>query len=136
MIRKGTNIVTPENGPAPAGGSGRCFYCERPIGKEHKDDCPCRTRTVVLKYTYTIVVDVPQSWSASEIERHRNESSWCADNSLRDLQVMAGGEGECLCGHFHAKFLREATPEEDADIARKEQDSQMADEIEATAEFN
>jgi len=41
-------------------------------------------------------VDVPSRWGKENIEFHRNEGSWCADNGLDELQELAEKKG-CLC---------------------------------------
>jgi hypothetical protein len=113
MIHEQSNSVTLENGPRPAGQPDRCFYCERLVGMEHKPGCVLRTRSVVMRYEYTVVIDVPQDWAMDDIESHRNNSTWCADNSVEDVAAMMRDDG-CLCDGFRATYVREATAEDEA----------------------
>jgi hypothetical protein len=84
-------------------------------------------RRVRLRYIIEVDVDVPHSWTAADIEQHRNDSSWCADNAIDDIDRhtshLAEGEEaeftECLCSRFRAEFvavlvdtpIRDLTPE-------------------------
>lgn len=118
MIKQDTFKVTFENGVRPAGKQNECFYCHKGIGHFHKEDCVCRRKTIVLDYTYRMVVTVPVDWDQSQIEFHRNEGSWCADNSLRELLKSfkyMKKRGYCQCGFdkFEMKFIREATEEDE-----------------------
>lgn len=111
MERPVTHTVTPENGPRPAGKPTECFYCQRPLGEPHRLDCVCRKRTVVMRYSFDVTIEVPSDWDTEQIEFHRNESSWCADNALRDLEV--GAPDGCWCHRFTAVYLREANEADD-----------------------
>jgi len=68
----------------------------------------CRKRTVVIRYTIEVTTDVPESWTPEDIEFHRNESSWCANNIVAELEAAY-----CLCNRTTAQYLREATPEDE-----------------------
>jgi hypothetical protein len=125
VIREATKLCTPERGPRPAGRPDECFYCRVKLGEEHKLDCVMRQRTIVARYEYEVVVVVPEHWTAENFEFHRNESTSCADNTLRELKTNAERRAElakdpepfpysgCFCFHFKAKYLREATDGED-----------------------
>lgn len=78
------------------GKSGKCFYCREEIGKPHKQTCVLLKKKVKVKATIEYEVDVPASWDVDQIEFHRNEGSWCADNMLDELEKLAKDEG-CLC---------------------------------------
>src|SRR5262245_5662300 len=88
----------------PAGKPEECYYCKQKIGTPHGSRCVCVTKRVRLRYSYEVKVDIPHFWTVDDIEFHRNESSWCADNSLDDLEKMKGQHG-CLCHVFSAEFL-------------------------------
>lgn len=107
-----TYPVTATYGPRPAGKPDECFYCHEKVGGEHKPGCVLRQRTVVLRYSYEVVVPVPEDWNADMITFHRNESSWCADNSAIDINRRRS-EG-CWCQEFSAEFVGEATAEEES----------------------
>lgn len=111
MLLEHTNKVTPENGPRPAGKPDECFYCAEPLGADHKPDCVCRLKVVMVEVTMTIPRLVPASWDAGMVDFHLNDSSWCADNIEGDLaRYMAakGADAPCMCGRFSGKFLRDA----------------------------
>ena len=115
MIIAQTNIVTPENGPRPAGGPDHCFYCGEPLGAEHKPDCVCRKKVVMVEVTITFPRVIPQGWDIEKNEFHMNESSSCQDNLIDfdlDRFRAASGEGFCLCGLIKARHLRDATSDD------------------------
>lgn len=93
-----------DDGIRPAGKSDVCFYCNQKVGEPHGRDCVVVTKTVKLRYSFKIEVDVPHFWEKSDIEFHRNEGTWCADNALSDISDFAKKHG-CLCDVFEAKFL-------------------------------
>ena len=105
-----THMVTLKNGPRPAGPPDKCFYCGMDIGEEHAVECVCRTRSVVMRHEFEVTVDVPDSWSAEDIEFHYNQSSWCAGDAIAEIER----HGDCLCGIFTSKYLREATENDEA----------------------
>jgi hypothetical protein len=48
-------------------------------------------------------VDVPVSWSKEQVRIHRNQSSWCANNALDELEQIEkklGRTGQCFCGRM------------------------------------
>lgn len=107
----GPKLSRPEDA-APAGKPDECFYCQRPFGEAHGDECVIPQRTVVLRYTVTVVQSVPSNWTPHDIEFHRNESSWCADNLVGDLEGR-NREGRCLCNQVSAEFIREASADDE-----------------------
>lgn len=112
-MRQSSCLVTVENGPRPAGKPDECFYCQRKLGEEHLSRCVLRSRTVVVRVTIEMVRQVPDDWTAEDIEFHINDSSWCADNIVDDLtRFTERGEG-CLCRHLSAEYVREATAEDE-----------------------
>jgi hypothetical protein len=97
----------------PARPDGTCFYCRQPLGSEHKPDCVIASRTVVLKAQMEVVVSVPRDWTAEQIEFHRNDSSWCGDNLLREMGAWAASDKDhCACATLKMSFVREATAED------------------------
>lgn len=119
MMLQHTNTVTPENGPRPAGMPDRCFYCGEPVGAEHKTDCVCRVKVVMVEVTMTVPRVVPASWDAGMVDFHMNDGAWCADNITTDLNRYMEARGEdspCLCNTFHSKFLRDATDDDLQDV--------------------
>jgi hypothetical protein len=109
-----THLVTPENGPAPAGRPDECYHCHEKVGKPHAPTCAHRRRTVVVRAVVEYVVTVTEHWDPSDVEFHRNESSWCCDNLLSELGAIAEARG-CLCtpGIVRTEFVREATAEDE-----------------------
>ena len=98
-------VIKNDNGIRPAGKPDECFYCNQKVGTPHKEDCVCVYKKVKIKYTYEIEIEVPFDWDKEQIEFHRNEGSWCADNSIRELEEIAEQENSCLCGCFQADVL-------------------------------
>lgn len=119
MIHPETHQVTAENGPRPAGRDDECFYCHQPIGMNHAPDCVCRKRTIKLKLTTEVVIDVPEYWDESNINFYYNESSHCTDNVLHRLVKRYGldtdelSEHECSCFVSNIEFVGEADEEDD-----------------------
>lgn len=82
----------------PAGkGSGHCFYCPSKIGKPHAKDCVLYTKTVTIRMIIEYPIEVPNAWDKDRIEFHRNESSWCVNNAIDELQELDKENG-CFCG--------------------------------------
>ena len=111
-------LVTPENGPRPAGPPDRCFYCGAAIGSQHAESCVIRKRTVVVRATVEYVVTVPEDWDAHMIEFHRNDGSWCAGNGLSEIGRLAeyldrDDAPECGCSLATWEYVREASPEDE-----------------------
>ena len=46
------------------------MFCNSLIGDEHEYECVIRTRQVVLSFNF--IYDMPESWSAGDIEWHLN----------------------------------------------------------------
>jgi hypothetical protein len=70
----------------------------------------------VLRYSYDVVVSVPEHWTEEHINFHRNDSTWCADNSLGNIKAYTAAlerDGQCWCARFGSKYLREASADED-----------------------
>lgn len=86
MYHPETYTVTKDNGPRPAGKPDRCFYCERRIGAEHKENCVLRIKTVVIKATIEYTVSVPAHWTAEDVRFNRNQSSRCASNIIEEMK--------------------------------------------------
>lgn len=42
-------------------------------------------------------VEYPPEFDAYDVDFHRNESSWCADNALKELKAIVDGSSSCLC---------------------------------------
>lgn len=99
-------FVVTEKAMRPASDKRRCFYCQQEIGAEHKDDCVLINRKVRIRMTVEYDIEVPAHWDANQIEFHRNEGSWCADNALKELED-AFGENGCMCGAAKFEFVGE-----------------------------
>ena len=101
------SFMVTEFAQRPARMDGTCFYCHQPIGSKHNDDCVLVMKTVVIRMTVVYEVDVPNHWDEDSIEFHRNESSWCASNAIRELDERFGGGDECMCCRAEFEFVRE-----------------------------
>lgn len=110
------NWIVEDSDARPAGAPGECFYCRQPVGHEHKKGCVVRTRTVVMEVTITLVREVPEDWDTELIEFTWNEGSWCASNIVDDLAKIAENDDRCLCGQFAARYVREATSEDEIEL--------------------
>ena len=108
-----------ESDQRPARMDGTCFYCQVPIGSEHRYQCVLLQRKVKLRYSFEIEVEVPHAWDPHGIWFHRNEGSWCADNALDELkrltEIPEGEEcspsGGCLCNIFKCEVMEFPTAE-------------------------
>jgi len=96
-------IVT-EKAQRPARMDGTCFYCSSKIGEAHKNDCILIQKTVKVRAVIDYEIQVPADWGKYQIEFHRNESSWCADNALEEMKAYGEAHG-CLCGHIKYECL-------------------------------
>lgn len=98
-------IVTVE-ATRPAGLPDRCFYCKRLLGTTHDDDCGLIKRKVRVRMTVEYDVAVPADWGREQVEFHRNDGTWCADNALDELAAEAERNG-CLCPNTRFEYLRD-----------------------------
>lgn len=101
-----------DKGIRPAGSQENCFYCGAEKGTQHRDGCTMRVRTVVVRVSFDYIREVPEDWDTHLIEFHLNESSSCADNILAEIDSQSERRG-CACGMQEAKYLREATSEDE-----------------------
>lgn len=91
---------------------GQCFYCHQPIGSFHGDECVLIEKQVQVDLKLRYCVMVPAHWTAGDVEFHRNEGSWCADNLVEELQKIRdqGNEvDECLCNDAKFTFVGESS---------------------------
>lgn len=88
----------------PTTGPRGCDHCRARAGTPHAAGCVVVKKRVRLRYTYEVEVDVPHDWDREMIEFHRNDGTWCADNSLDEL-AESQADGHCLCGRFRAEFV-------------------------------
>jgi hypothetical protein len=106
-------VQVDDDGIRPAGQPDQCFYCRSRVGEPHGLQCVIVQKTVRVRYTFEIDVQVPHHWTKEQFEFHRNDSTWCADNGLDDLRENIVQErisdratvGTCLCEGFHAEWL-------------------------------
>jgi hypothetical protein len=92
----------------PASPVRQCFYCHQPIGKEHKFECVLVSKRVRVKAIIEYEIDVPAHWSKEDVEFSRNESSWCADNIVGDLErhiQKMNERGFCMCDDVYVSLL-------------------------------
>ena len=85
-----------------------CFYCQQPIGGYHRKDCILIRKKVLVKATILYEIEVPKDWDKQQIEFHRNDSTWCADNMLEELKKL-GAKECCLCGNTNFKYIKQAS---------------------------
>ena len=92
----------------PARLDGTCFYCHVPMGGEHEKGCVIRQRTVDVELTVRFPISVPEDWDEESINFHRNESTWCADNIIPELE-REGKRVGCLCRATTIRYLGESS---------------------------
>lgn len=109
---KRDNWKVGEYGTRPAGSPNHCFYCGVERGGTHEKECVIRNRTIVMEMKVEMVIEVPEKWDKDMCEFHKNESSWCASNILRELERMDDKMG-CLCLPTEFSYVREATKEDE-----------------------
>lgn len=112
-----TNWTVGEYSTRPNGKDCECFYCHAKVGEQHKEDCVIRSRTVNIDFTVHIVMDVPESWDEDQINWHYNEGTWCASNLLSILEDREDTD-MCLCDITEAKYVGEATEEDEKRFGR------------------
>ncbi len=113
---KRNNWEVTEDSIRPAGNKDECFYCHSKIGEQHKPDCVIRNRTVLVKVSFEVLLDVPESWDSNSIEfMYSGEGSYCGDNVLDILERQAERAG-CLCDVIETKYIREATEEDEEEF--------------------
>lgn len=105
----------------PFGPPGRCFYCDVKVGQQHKPDCVIRSRTVVVQATVELTIDVPEGWTQDDVNFRYNESSWCANNLVEELQAMLKRkkkhDGRCMCSQVRVDYIREAVDADESTSA-------------------
>lgn len=104
MTQEALYIVT-EKAERPNGRKGLCFYCGRKVGESHAFDCVLISKKVRLRMTVEYEVRVPAHWDKDRVEFHRNESSWCADNAVAELQELLSDDSCTLCGCTEFEML-------------------------------
>jgi len=112
-----TDRIVKARDVAPLGPPGHCTWCFAPIGSEHEPTCAVPQRTVVVRVSVEMVISVPDSWTADQIEFHRNEGSWCCDNwrdELNGLMDRLESASLCSCGLISTAFVRDATADDEA----------------------
>lgn len=86
--------------------SGVCLYCQEKIGTPHKWECVIPQKWVLVRMTVDMPMQFPRSWDKDNIEFKLNESSWCADNIVDDLQTLVDN-GLDLCNITGFEYLRD-----------------------------
>lgn len=104
-IPKGWPDVHPQDdGIRPAGLPDECFYCGQKVGRPHIFDCVVVTKKVKIRYSIEVEEEVPHYWSDERVKDHREESSWCGNNLISVLELLAKEKG-CLCGEITADVV-------------------------------
>jgi len=100
----------------PGASKTKCGYCNSHIGEDHEEECVCWDRTVVVDFTFRVIVRKPVSWDVDSINFHLNDSSWCADNAVSHLKYLYDSDNmkdKCACDCFTGQYVREATEEDE-----------------------
>lgn len=93
-----------DDGIRPAGPPDECFYCRRKVGEPHGAECVIVTKRVRVRYIFEIDIDVPHFWDEHTLLFHRNDSTWCADNAIAQIEDSAPEPG-CLCNAFTCEYV-------------------------------
>ena len=112
---KRTDWIVGEYGIRPYGKNDACFYCKAKVGEQHKEECVIRERTVNVDFVIHAVMSVPETWDEDQINWHYNEGTWCASNLLRIL-ANRDDDDRCLCSITEAKYIGEATQEDEEEF--------------------
>lgn len=110
-MKKNSWLVVQED-IVPADPPDKCVYCGQPIGVEHRADCVCRERTVVVELRAQFIQKIPECWDKEMFYFAQNESRWCLNNALYELDDLAEYAG-CLCPFGEISYIREATEEDE-----------------------
>jgi hypothetical protein len=107
-------VAINDDGIRPAGPPNECLYCRRTVGQPHGPECVIVEKRVKVRYLFEIDISVPHHWSKSNVEFHRNQGTWCADNAIAELQALTSQEdkngvsfGPCLCGVFTYEYVQD-----------------------------
>lgn len=63
-----------------------------------------------VRFVFELEKEFPSDWDDSLIEFHMNESSWCVNNAIDDLESYAlklEEQGYCLCASFKGELVKE-----------------------------
>ncbi len=82
-----------------------CFYCQRPIGELHKEDCVLINKKAIIKATIEYEIEIPAFWEKETVESHRTNTSWCSSNIIAELEELEKKNG-CLCGLVKFECLK------------------------------
>lgn len=88
----------------PGSDAHACFYCHEDVGGKHLETCVLINKRVQLKMTINYPAQVPASWDKDQINFHRNDSSWCSDNALDELQDLTDDDN-CLCRYTAFEWI-------------------------------
>jgi hypothetical protein len=61
-------------------------------------DTPTTKQKFKVRLTVEYEVEYPNDFDKYDVEFHRNESSWCAGNALKELEAIKNGTSSCICG--------------------------------------
>ena len=102
--------IVERGGPGTRQDPYQCLYCQSRTGDPHGPECVVVSKRVRVRYSFDLEIKVPHHWTSYQIEFHRNDSSWCADNAIRELTDQANGP-RCLCHGFSCEFLTTVSDE-------------------------
>ena len=94
-----------------------CFYCRQAV-PNHSAECTVPQRTVVVEMTIQYVISVPANWDKDTIEFHRNDSSFCSSNDIKQIhEESTRFPNMCTtCRRVDVTYLREATEKDHEDL--------------------
>jgi len=94
-----------------------CLYCRMPV-PNHSAECTIPRRTVVLEMKIKFVATVPANWDKEMIEFHRNDSSYCSSNDIRQIYEESEKDPDicATCQRTSVTFVREASEQDHEDL--------------------
>lgn len=60
----------------------------------------------IIELTIKLPMDFPEDWDDDMIEFHLNESSWCMDNIIDELQKYSEANG-CICNICEGRVIKD-----------------------------
>ncbi len=98
------DFIVTKKAMRPASDKSQCFYCRADIGSTHKKYCVLITKKITVKMIVEYQIDVPNHWNEKDFLFHRNLGTWCADNSINELENIIETEG-CLCNSTTYEYV-------------------------------
>lgn len=114
-------VTLDDDGIRPAGPQDACLYCQQKVGQPHGAKCITIKKRVKVRYIFELVLEEPHSWGKEQVEFHRNDGTWCANNAIQEIESvlvddddesddepeLTPGKYRCLCPVFKAEYVED-----------------------------